>query len=130
MRQRRSGGLRAGGGDTELPADLVVVGVGAVPNTRLAEAAGLDVANGVVTDAALRTSAPDAYAAGDVASSFHPRYGRHIRVEYWANALHGGPAAARSMLASEVSHGRVPYLFTDQYELGMESGVPLEALLG
>jgi 3-phenylpropionate/trans-cinnamate dioxygenase ferredoxin reductase subunit len=107
-------------GDTELPADLVVIGVGAGPNTGLAEAAGLDVANGVVTDAALRTSAPDVYAAGDVASSFHPRYGRHVRVEHWANALHGGPAAARSMLGQEVSYDRVPYFFTDQYELGME----------
>jgi NADPH-dependent 2,4-dienoyl-CoA reductase/sulfur reductase-like enzyme len=107
-------------GDTELPADLVVIGVGAAPNTGLAEAAGLDVANGVVTDAALRTSAPDVYAAGDVASSFHPRYHRHIRVEHWANALHGGPAAARSMLGSKVSYDRVPYFFTDQYELGME----------
>ena len=107
-------------GDTELPADLVVIGVGAAPDTGLAEAAGLDVANGVVADAALRTSAPDVYAAGDVASSFHPRYHRHIRVEHWANALHGGPAAARSMLGSKVSYDRVPYFFTDQYELGME----------
>ncbi|MCW2537985.1 MAG: FAD-dependent oxidoreductase [Modestobacter sp.] len=107
-------------GDTELPADLVVIGIGAAPNTGLAEAAGLDVANGVVADAALRTSAPDVYAAGDVASSFHPRYHRHIRVEHWANALHGGPAAARSMLGSKVSYDRVPYFFTDQYELGME----------
>jgi 3-phenylpropionate/trans-cinnamate dioxygenase ferredoxin reductase subunit len=62
-------------GDTELPADLVV-GIGAMPNVCLAEAAGLDVANGVVADAALHTSAPEVYAAGDVASSFHPRYHR------------------------------------------------------
>ena len=104
----------------EIPADLVLVGVGAAPNTGLAEAAGLEVDHGVVTDAALRTSAPDVFAAGDVASSFHPLYGRHVRVEHWANALNGGPAAARSMLGQDVSYDRVPYFFTDQYDLGME----------
>jgi 3-phenylpropionate/trans-cinnamate dioxygenase ferredoxin reductase subunit len=103
-----------------LPADLVVVGVGAVPNVELAAAAGLEVDNGVVTDHALRTSAPDVFAAGDVASSFHPLFGRYVRVEHWANALNGGPAAARSMLGQEVSYDRVPYFFTDQYDLGME----------
>ena len=60
------------------------------------------------------------FAAGDVASSFHPLYGRHVRVEHWANALNGGPAAARSMLGQDVSYDRVPYFFTDQYDLGME----------
>ena len=107
------------GGD-EIPADLVLVGVGAAPNTALAEEAGLEVENGIVTDAALRTSAPDVFAAGDVASAFHPLYGRHVRVEHWANALNQGPAAARSMLGQEVSYDRVPYFFTDQYDLGME----------
>jgi 3-phenylpropionate/trans-cinnamate dioxygenase ferredoxin reductase component len=105
---------------TEVPADLVVVGVGAVPNTNLAEAAGLAVDRGVVVDAALRTSVPDVFAAGDVASAFHPLYGRHVRVEHWANALNEGPAAARSMLGQDVSYDRVPYFFTDQYDLGME----------
>jgi 3-phenylpropionate/trans-cinnamate dioxygenase ferredoxin reductase subunit len=103
-----------------LAADVVVVGVGATPNVELAAAAGLEVDNGVVTDDALRTSAPDVFAAGDVASSFHPLFGRYVRVEHWANALDGGPAAARSMLGQEVSYDRVPYFFTDQYDLGME----------
>ncbi len=103
-----------------LPADLVVVGIGAVPNVDLAAAAGLEVDNGVVTDHALRTSAPDVFAAGDVASSFNPLFGRYVRVEHWANALNGGPAAARSMLGQEVTYDRVPYFFTDQYDLGME----------
>ena len=107
-------------GHAGLPADLVVVGVGATPNIELAAAAGLEVDNGVVTDHALRTSAPDVFAAGDVASSFHPLFGRYVRVEHWANALNGGPAAARSMLGQEVSYDRVPYFFTDQYDLGME----------
>jgi 3-phenylpropionate/trans-cinnamate dioxygenase ferredoxin reductase subunit len=103
-----------------LPADLVVVGIGAAPNTQLAAAAGLEVDNGVVVDEQLRSATPDVYAAGDVASAYHPLYGRYVRVEHWANALHGGPAAARSMLGQEVSYDRVPYFYTDQYELGME----------
>ncbi|WP_138731602.1 NAD(P)/FAD-dependent oxidoreductase [Modestobacter excelsi] len=107
------------GGDP-LPADLVVVGVGAVPETALAEAAGLPVRNGIVVDPALRSAVPDVFAAGDVAAAFSLRYGRHLRVEHWANALHGGPAAARSILGQDVVHDRVPYFFTDQYELGME----------
>jgi 3-phenylpropionate/trans-cinnamate dioxygenase ferredoxin reductase subunit len=107
-------------GHAGLAADLVVVGIGAVPNTDLAAAAGLDVDNGIVTDDALRTSAPDVFAAGDVASSFPPLYGRYVRVEHWANALNGGPAAARSMLGQEVTYDRVPYFYTDQYDLGLE----------
>jgi len=104
----------------EVPADVVVVGVGVVPRTELAEAAGLEVANGIVVDASLRTSAPDVYAAGDIAFWPHPRYGRRIRVEHWANALNGGPAAAKAMLGQEVTYDRLPYFFTDQYDLGME----------
>ncbi|GAB3304440.1 FAD-dependent oxidoreductase [Geodermatophilus aquaeductus] len=106
--------------DVGLPADLVVVGIGAVPHTQLAASAGLEVDNGVVTDHALRASAPGVFAAGDVAASFSLLYGRHLRVEHWANALHGGPAAARSMLGQDVTYDRVPYFFTDQYDLGME----------
>jgi 3-phenylpropionate/trans-cinnamate dioxygenase ferredoxin reductase subunit len=103
-----------------LPADVVVVGVGAAPNIGLAAAAGLEVDNGIVADHALRASAPDVFTAGDVASAFHRLYGRYVRVEHWANALNGGPAAARSMLGQDVSYDRVPYFFTDQYEIGME----------
>ena len=103
-----------------LPADVVVVGVGAAPNVQLAVDAGLTVDNGIVVDAALATSHPDVYAAGDVANAAHPVLGRHLRVEHWANALHGGPAAARSMLGQHVVYDRIPYFFTDQYDLGME----------
>jgi NADPH-dependent 2,4-dienoyl-CoA reductase/sulfur reductase-like enzyme len=110
----------------EIPADLVVVGIGAVPNDGLARSAGLDVDNGVVTDSALRTSDADIFAAGDVASSYLPLLGRHVRVEHWSNALHGGKAAATSMLGHEVTYDRVPYFYSDQYDLGMEcAGLPL-----
>jgi len=109
----------------EIPADVLVVGIGAAPNEDLAARAGLDVSNGVLTDAALRTSDPDIFAAGDVANSFNPLFGRRVRVEHWANALNGGPAAARSMLGQPVSYDRVPYYYSDQYELGMEcAGLP------
>jgi 3-phenylpropionate/trans-cinnamate dioxygenase ferredoxin reductase subunit len=104
----------------EIPADLVIVGVGAQPNTELAERAGLTVDNGVLVNAALGTEDPDIYAAGDVANAMHPLYPARIRVEHWANALHGGPAAARSMLGQQVSYDRLPYFFTDQYDVGME----------
>ena len=108
-----------------LPADVAIVAIGAGPNDGLARGAGLEMSNGVVTDSALRTSDPDIYAAGDVACSFLPLLGTHVRVEHWSNALHGGPAAARSMLGQEVEYNRVPYFYTDQYDLGMEcSGLP------
>src|SRR5436190_744111 len=85
----------------------------------------LEPRNGVLTDEALRTSDPDIFAAGDVANSFHPLLGRRVRVEHWANALNGGPAAARSMLGQAVSYDPVPYFYSDQYDLGMEcAGLP------
>jgi 3-phenylpropionate/trans-cinnamate dioxygenase ferredoxin reductase subunit len=105
---------------SSLPADAVVVGIGITPAVELAEAAGLDVDDGVLVDAALRTSDPDVYAAGDVASVEYPQLQRRLRVEHWSNALNGGPAAARSMLGQDVGYDRVPYFFTDQYDLGME----------
>ncbi|HEX2316615.1 MAG TPA: FAD-dependent oxidoreductase [Thermomonospora sp.] len=107
-------------GGAEIPADLVVVGVGVRPATGLAESAGLTVADGVVTDRSLRTSDRDVFAAGDVAASDNPLLRRRIRVEHWANALHGGPAAAQAMLGRDVVYAPVPYFFTDQYDLGME----------
>ncbi len=103
-----------------IPADVVIVGVGARPNTDLAAQAGLPVGNGVLVDAALRTDDPDIYAAGDVANAINPLYRPRIRVEHWANALHGGTAAARSMLGQPVTYDRAPYFFTDQYDVGME----------
>ena len=98
----------------------MIVGVGITPNTDLAAAAGLDVDNGIRVDAQLRSSDPDIYAAGDVASAFHPLLGKYIRVEHWANALNQPQAAARAMAGEDVSYDRVPYFFSDQYDLGME----------
>jgi len=112
-------GVRLADG-THVPADAVIVGVGITPNVQLAEAASLEVRNGIVTDARLQTSDPDIYAAGDVASAYHPVLGKHIRVEHWYNALHQPQTAARAMLGQDAVYDRVPYFYTDQYDLGME----------
>jgi 3-phenylpropionate/trans-cinnamate dioxygenase ferredoxin reductase component len=115
----RADGVRLHDG-SHVPADAIIVGVGITPNSQLAEEAGLQVGNGIVVDAGLRSSGPDIYAAGDVACAYHPGIGKHIRVEHWANALNQPQAAARSMLGQAVAYDRVPYFYTDQYDLGME----------
>ncbi|MET9276837.1 FAD-dependent oxidoreductase [Streptomyces anthocyanicus] len=109
----------------EHPAHDVLAAIGAAPRTALAQAAGLEIADrahggGIVVDDHLRTSDPDIFAAGDVASFHHALFDTSLRVEHWANALNGGPAAARAMLGRGLAHDRVPYFFTDQYDLGME----------
>ena len=103
-----------------IEADAVIAGVGITPSSQLAATAGLEVDNGIWVDAQLRSSDPDIYAAGDVANAFHPLLGKHIRVEHWANALHQPQAAAKAMLGQDVAYDRLPYFFTDQYDLGME----------
>ena len=99
---------------------MVVVGVGVIPNTGLAEEAGLEVDDGVLCDQALRTSDPDVYAAGDIAHWFNPLLGQRVRVEHWANAHDGGLIAGRSMLGQDVVYDVVPFFFSDQYDTGME----------
>lgn len=112
-------GVELAGGEV-LPATHVLVGVGIEPNVDLAAAAGLDLDNGIAVSASLRTSDPAIWAAGDVAAAEHPTIGRRLRVEHWANANRQGPVAARSMLGQDVVYDRVPYFYTDQYDLGME----------
>ncbi|MYX40608.1 FAD-dependent oxidoreductase [Streptomyces sp. SID89] len=109
----------------EHPCHDVLAAIGAAPRVALAEAAGLELADrahggGIAVDERLRTSDPDIYAAGDVAAFPHGLFGTRLRVEHWANALNGGPAAARAMLGRDVVYDRVPYFFSDQYDLGME----------
>ncbi|REF35813.1 NAD(P)/FAD-dependent oxidoreductase [Thermasporomyces composti] len=104
----------------ELPADVVVVGIGVRPATELAESAGLEVDDGIVCDESLRTSDPDVFAAGDVARWQHPLLRRRLRVEHWANAHDSGPVAARAMLGQQVIHDVLPFFFSDQYDAGLE----------
>ncbi|MBO3735669.1 NAD(P)/FAD-dependent oxidoreductase [Glycomyces niveus] len=106
-------------------ADVVLLAVGATPNTGLAVEAGINLRSkefggGIAVDGTLRTSGPDVWAAGDVASIPSVQYGRPIRVEHWQTALDTGPHAARAMLGDETPYDKLPYFFTDQYDLGME----------
>lgn len=105
---------------TVLPAGVVVVGVGVTPRTELAEAAGLEIGNGVSTDEFLATSVTGVYAAGDVADVLSPAYGTRIRLEHWSAALNQGPVAARNMLGGQIAYDKTPYFYSDQYDFGME----------
>ncbi len=105
---------------TAVTADVAVVGVGILPNTEIAAEAGLIVDNGIVVDEHLQTSDPAIWAAGDVAAAYHPVLQRRIRVEHVTNALHQGPAAARSMLGGAEPYADLPFFYSDQYDLGME----------
>jgi len=120
----RATAVRTNSGET-LPADVVIIAVGVVPDTALGEAAGLALDNGILVDAGLRSSAPDVLAAGDVANALHPFTGEHHRSEHWANALNGGKVAAQTMMGLDARLEVVPYFYTDQFELSMEySGFP------
>jgi 3-phenylpropionate/trans-cinnamate dioxygenase ferredoxin reductase subunit len=105
---------------TLIDADMIIVGIGAIPRTDLAAEAGLKIDNGIVVDEHLRTADPDIFAAGDIAHAYNPRLGRHIRVEHWANALRHGAIAAKAMLGQDTVDVRPSYFFTDQYDLSME----------
>jgi 3-phenylpropionate/trans-cinnamate dioxygenase ferredoxin reductase subunit len=105
---------------TVLPAAAVIVGVGVLPRVDLAAAAGLEIDNGIRTDATLRTSAPQIYAAGDVANAWHPFYETWVRLEHWSAALNQGPVAAKNMLGNTTPYEKLPYFYSDQYDLGME----------
>ncbi len=105
---------------SRVKADFVVVGVGVEPRVQLARGAGLEVGNGILCDEYLQTSAANVFAAGDIANTPHPVFGVRLRVEHWANALNQGPAAARNMLGQRERYERIPYFFSDQYEIGME----------
>ena len=122
--ETRSGGTRVTGvrlsDDTLVRADLVVVGLGATPNTQLALGAGLAVDNGIAVSATFQTDDPDVFAVGDVADVFHPRLGHRLRVEHWANADTAGAAAGRALLGDTTEYAAIPYFYTDQFDLSME----------
>ena len=100
-------------------APLVVVSIGAVPRTQLAQEAGLAIDNGILVDACLQTSHAGVYAIGDVANQDHPLLGR-IRVEHWDTAIEQGKIVAANLLGAQTPYDRMPYFFTDQFDLGME----------
>lgn len=101
--------------------DFVVAGIGVEPRTELAASAGLALGRrGVLVDAFGRTSDPAIFAAGDVVDAEHPLYDEPLHVEHWANALNQGPAVARTMLGKGEPYARLPYFYSDQYDVGME----------
>lgn len=111
---------------TTLACDAVIVGIGVVPRTRLAEAAGLNVANGIAVDETLRTNDPHIYAAGDVCSFPHRQSGRRIRLECWKNAEDQARVAARNMLGCAESNLAVPWFWSDQYDVTVQvAGMPV-----
>ncbi|MGW4634818.1 NAD(P)/FAD-dependent oxidoreductase [Nocardia sp. NPDC004415] len=112
-------GVQLGDG-TVVPAQAVLVAVGAAPNIESAIAAGLDYDGGVLVDESLRTSDPDVVAVGDIAEQQHPVLNRRVRVEHWATALNQPAVAARTMLGRAAVYDRLPYFFSDQYDVGME----------
>ena len=104
----------------EIAADAVVVGIGIVPATALAEAAGLAVDNGIVVDAQCRTSDPNVFAAGDVASFHHPVFDRHVRLESWRHADVQPDTAAQAMLGAGEPYSEIPWLWSDQHDLNLQ----------
>ncbi len=119
-------GARLSGGET-LPATAVVIGIGIVPNVELAEAAGLDVDNGIRVDALCRTSDPDIFAAGDVTNHPNDLLGRNIRLESWENAQNQGIAAAKAMLGGETAYCEIPWFWSDQYDVNIQLvGLPTD----
>jgi 3-phenylpropionate/trans-cinnamate dioxygenase ferredoxin reductase component len=101
-------------------AELVVVGIGAEPRTEIAAGTALSVDGGFVVDEHLATNLPGVYAAGDVANAWYPFYGGHLRVEHWDNAKRQGRVAAANMAGASEVYDRIPYFYSDQYDLGME----------
>lgn len=106
--------------DGSLPADLVVVGIGATPNTQIAEAAGLAVDGGVIVDEHMVSSSPDVLAIGDIAKANNTLLGGQVRVEHWDNAVRQAGVVASTLTGRQKVEDWQPYFYTDQFDLGME----------
>lgn len=104
----------------QINTELVVVGIGAIPNTQLAEQAGLDVKNGIVVNEHLQTFDAHIYAAGDCCAFPHAATGQIMRLETWRNAQQQGNLAASNLLGAQTPHTAVPWFWSDQYELGLQ----------
>jgi NADPH-dependent 2,4-dienoyl-CoA reductase/sulfur reductase-like enzyme len=112
-------------GGEALPADAVVVGIGVIPNVDLAQAAGLEIENGIVVDEYGRSTDSRIYAAGDVSSHFNPLLGRRVRLESWQNAQNQAIAVARNILGAAKPYAEVPWFWSDQFDLNLQiAGIP------
>ena len=122
--QDRVSAVVLGSGD-RIDADVVVIGIGIVPNMEFAAEAGITVGNGITADEFGVTSDPDVFAVGDVAFHFNPILKRHVRLESWANAQNGGIAVARNMVADRAPYIDVPWFWTDQFGANIQiAGAP------
>jgi 3-phenylpropionate/trans-cinnamate dioxygenase ferredoxin reductase subunit len=111
-----------------LPADLVIAGIGMERNLALAEQAALVIEGGIVVDALGRTSAPEVFAAGDVAAFHHPVFGRRLRLEAWRHAQNHGTAVGKAMAGGTAPYDDVPWFWTDQHGVNLQvAGLPAEA---
>jgi 3-phenylpropionate/trans-cinnamate dioxygenase ferredoxin reductase component len=115
--------------DKSITVDAVVAGIGIVPNTQIAEAAGLKVKNGIIVDEFLHTSHPDVYAGGDVASFFNPTLGKRMRVEHEDNANTMGKVAGKNMAGEPAPYHYLPYFYSDLFDLGYEAVGDIDARL-
>ena len=106
--------------DEDIPADLVVIGIGILPNTELANASGLDVDNGIVVDDHCRTADPDIYAMGDCTSHPNAIYDRFLRLESVHNAIEQAKTAAANICGLDTSYSQVPWFWSDQYDLKLQ----------
>lgn len=107
-------------GDAEFPADMVVIGIGIIPNVELAEAAGIDCNNGIVVDEGCRTSASGVFAAGDCTNHPNPLLNRRLRLESVPNAMEQARVAAANMCGGEKTYASIPWFWSDQYELKLQ----------
>ncbi len=128
--QRDGGGFLTTTRDgKQVKSDLMVVGIGIDPETKLAQKAGLEVDNGVVVDEYLRTSASDVYAAGDLAMFPYAVLGRRMRMEHWDNALNQGKCAGRNLAGMQEAYSYQPYFFSDLFDFGYEATGDVDARL-
>jgi NADPH-dependent 2,4-dienoyl-CoA reductase/sulfur reductase-like enzyme len=112
-------------GSEPVMADYAAIGIGAQPNTELAQAAGIEVRDGIIVDAFGRSSDPAIFAAGDVTRHLNPLLGRHIRLEAWQNAQNQGIAIAKIIAGGSEAFSEVPWFWTDQYEINLQmAGAP------
>jgi 3-phenylpropionate/trans-cinnamate dioxygenase ferredoxin reductase subunit len=107
-------------GDTSVDADLVIVGIGIIPNVELAEAAGLEIGNGIIVDDHCQTSDPDIYAAGDCTNHPNPILDRRLRLESVPNAMEQARVACANMLGGDKNYASIPWFWSDQYGLKLQ----------
>ena len=122
---RPGGGVIAQTSDGDMPADVVAVGIGSIPNAELAKAAGLNVDDGVLVDEFGRSSDDSIWAAGDDTRHFNPLLGRHVRLESWKNAQNQAIAVAKAIAGQPAPYAELPWLWSDQYDLNLQlAGLP------